>query len=86
MLESEIQRRISEALKKREWFVIKLIQTSCNGIPDLLCLKAGCTVFVEVKQPGRVAGDLQKYRHDKLRKQGFEVIVATSLKDVEHLK
>lgn len=86
MREAEIQKKITSNLIKKEWLVIKLIQTNCNGIPDLLCLKAGAAVFIEVKQPGQQPRDLQKYRHDKLRKQGFEVIVATSLTDIEHLK
>jgi hypothetical protein len=62
--------------------VVKLIQTNCNGIPDLMCLKNGKTIFVEVKQPGREPTELQKYRHAELIKQGFTVHVMTSEKDI----
>ena len=62
--------------------VVKLIQTNCNGIPDLMCLKNGKTIFVEVKQPGREPTELQKYRHAELIKQGFQVHVLTSEKDL----
>ena len=62
--------------------VVKLIQTNCNGIPDLMCLKNGKTIFIEVKQPGREATELQKYRHAELIKQGFTVHVLTTEKDI----
>ncbi len=62
--------------------VIKLIQTNCNGIPDIMCLKNGKTIFIEVKQPGREPTELQKYRHYELIKQGFTVHVLTTDKDL----
>ncbi len=85
MLESAIQTQIRDALKKSGWIVIKLIQTSVNGVPDLLCLKAGRTVFIEVKQPGKYSTHLQRVRHSQLKAEGFEVIVATGKEDVKHL-
>lgn len=85
MRESVIQTRIREALEKADWIVIKLITTSKPGIPDLMALRQGVTVFIEVKQiTGKVA-PLQKYRHTQLTAAGFECIVARGLKDVEHL-
>jgi len=85
MLESQIQSKIKSTLEKRGWLVIKLIQTTHNGIPDLLCLKDSHTVFIEVKRPGLNPTPLQSYRHQELLKQGFQTIIATSLKDIEHL-
>jgi Holliday junction resolvase len=82
MRESIIQTQIKKYLETNGWMVIKLIQTSCNGIPDLMALKNGRTVFVEVKQPGKKPNDLQKYRIEKLNKAGFPAIVATSTHDV----
>jgi Holliday junction resolvase len=85
MKESEIQTGIKKQLESAGWLVVKCIQMSMNGWPDLQAHKAGKTVFVECKRPGQKPTDLQLYRHTQLRKQGFEVIVATSLKDIEHL-
>jgi Holliday junction resolvase len=82
MRESIIQAGVKKYLEKEGWMVIKLIQTSVNGIPDLLCLKDGRAVFIEVKQPGKKPTDLQQYRIEKLHKQGFEAISATSVADV----
>lgn len=85
MLESKIQTSIKNHLQKKGWFITKLIQTSTNGIPDLLCLKDGRVVFLEIKQPGKNPTELQLFRIEQLKKNGFETIVATSKKDIEHL-
>lgn len=82
MKESIVQQRIKNYLEINGWTVIKLIQTSMNGIPDLVCLKGGHTFFVEVKQPGKKPSDLQAYRIDKLKKAGFDTVVAHDLNDV----
>jgi Holliday junction resolvase len=84
MRESIIQRQIKEYLEKDGWMVIKLIQTSCNGIPDLMALKDGRAIFLEVKQPGKKPNDLQQYRIEKLQKAGFAAITATSVADVSN--
>lgn len=81
-MESKIQANIKARFERAGWIVVKLIQTNCNGIPDLMCLKGGKTVFVEVKQAGREPSELQKYRHAELIKQGFQVFVLTSEKDI----
>ena len=81
-MESKIQSNIKARFERAGWMVVKLIQTNCNGIPDLMCLKNGKTIFIEVKQPGREPTELQKYRHAELIKQGFTVHVLTSEKDI----
>lgn len=81
-MESKIQANIKAKFEKAGWIVVKLIQTNYNGIPDLMCLKMGKTVFVEVKQPGREPTELQKFRHSELTKQGFQVFTLTSEKDI----
>jgi Holliday junction resolvase len=86
MLESAIQSKIIKALEKAGWYVIKLIHTNKPGICDLECHRNGRTVYIEVKQPGEEATDLQLYRHKELRDHGIEVISeATSINDVKHL-
>lgn len=77
MLEQQIQSKIIKNLEKEGWYVVKLITTTKAGIPDLLCLKNGRTVFIEVKRPGGKVSKLQEFRHEELRKQGFEVIITT---------
>jgi Holliday junction resolvase len=81
-MESKIQANIKARFERAGWIVVKLIQTNCNGIPDLMCLKNGQTVFVEVKQPGRKPTDLQRFRHTQLIQSGFQVFTLTSEKDL----
>jgi len=75
ILESKIQAKIINDYESKGYYVIKLIKTNKNGIPDLICLKDGKAFFVEVKsEKGKVA-PLQKFRHEELLKFGFETIV-----------
>lgn len=86
MKESEIQSAIIHQLELWGWLVHKVIQSSKNGWTDLEAFRKGIAVFIEVKRPGEKPDDLQVYRHTKLRQQGFEVIVASSVKAIDHLK
>ena len=72
MLESKIQTKIKKKLEEKGYLVVKLIKTSCNGIPDLMCLKDGKVIFIEVKQPTGVLSELQKLRIKQLTDLGFE--------------
>lgn len=85
MKESDIQTKIKKQLEAHGWFVTKLIQTSTNGIPDLLALRNSRAVFIECKRPGYHPTPLQDYVAEKLRKQGFETITAWSTDQVKHL-
>lgn len=77
MLEQKIQSKIIKNLEKDGWYMVKLITTTKAGIPDLMAMKNGRTVFIEVKQPGGRVSKLQEFRHEELRKKGFEVIITT---------
>ena len=85
MRESEIQRQIIEKLTKSGWLVIKLERTNWNGIPDLMALKNGNTVFIEVKTDKGVVAHLQQHRIETLRRCGFHAFVARDLKDIQTL-
>ena len=41
-------------------------------------MRNGITLFIEVKRPGKEPGTLQQFRHEELRKQGFEVLILTA--------
>lgn len=86
-LESKIQREIVVFLEKHGWIVNKIIQCSKNGWTDLEAFRQyPQMIFIECKRPGEEPEDLQKYRHDKLRKLGWTVIVADKVEDVHHLR
>jgi Holliday junction resolvase len=75
MLEQARQKKISDRLKKEGWIVIKLIKTTMNGVPDLMALRNGETLFVEVKQPKGKLAPIQELRIQELKDQGFRVEV-----------
>jgi hypothetical protein len=57
-----------------------------SGVPDLLCLKNGRAVFLEVKQPGKKPTDLQVHRIKEIREIGGAVAeVVTSKKEAEEI-
>lgn len=76
-LESAIQADIIKRMEADGYFVVKLVLTNKKGIPDLLCLKNGKALFIEVKREGCKPRPLQEYRIEELRKLGFEVQVLT---------
>jgi Holliday junction resolvase len=83
--EAQIQRAILVKLEKLGWYVIKLIQTNKNGIPDLLCHKDGRTVYIEVKRPGHKPRALQVVRMRELDIAGIDSFVMSDINELERL-
>jgi Holliday junction resolvase len=81
-LESDIQRQIAQAMTKSGWLVVKLIQTNWNGIPDLMCIRKGVTIFLEVKRPNKDLEPLQDYRIKTLNSIGVHARRVDSLEDI----
>ena len=74
-LEAPIQAAIIKRLKAKGWLVAKVIQTTLNGWPDLLAIKDGLTVYIEVKRPGQGLSPLQLLRHEQIIDAGGIVYV-----------
>lgn len=74
MREQQIQSRRIKELEAEGYYVIKLINTNKNGIPDLIAIPKGSDViFVEVKKPGGKLSKLQEYRLKELEAHGVKV-------------
>ena len=60
-LESSITKSIQRLAKTRGWWVMKIAGGAFQraGVPDLLLIKSGRAVFLEVKQPGKKPTPLQ---------------------------
>ena len=86
MLESKVQKAISKKLQDHGWLVLKIIQLSANGYPDLMCLKNGEAVFIEVKQAGLKPRELQEFRIEQLNKHGFKSFYVDNKDDVRITK
>lgn len=69
-LESRIQTSIKRKLEKAGWYVGKF-EMSEAGFPDLVCLRKGQCVFIEVKQVKAKPRPLQLYRIKQLNEMGF---------------
>tara|TARA_R110002012_G_scaffold72696_1_gene185447 strand:+ start:947 stop:1189 length:243 start_codon:yes stop_codon:yes gene_type:complete len=73
MTEQKIQSKRIKELEEEGYYVIKLIQTNKNGIPDLVAIPPECGVlFSEVKRPKGRLSRLQEYRIKELRKHGIK--------------
>ena len=80
--EAAIQRQVMKALEKEGWTCVKLIQTNLNGMPDLLCLRHGMTMFVEVKSETGKVSPMQLHRIQQLKMNGFGAYVVSSVKQL----
>ena len=70
MTEQQIQSKIKKKLQEQGWYVTKLIKTSTNGIPDLLAIKNGKAMFIEVKREQGKLSPLQQLRIQELSEAG----------------
>lgn len=73
MTEQKIQKKRIDQLESEGYYVIKLIKTNKNGIPDLIAIRGdGSILFSEIKtERGRVS-KLQEYRLKELNDNGFK--------------
>jgi hypothetical protein len=74
MTEQQIQSKRIKELEDEGYYVIKLIKTNKNGIPDLLAIPPNANVlFSEVKTSVGKVSKLQEFRHKELKDKGFNV-------------
>lgn len=71
-LESRITATIKMAAMRSGWWVMKIHggPYQVAGIPDLLLIRNGMAVFLEVKQPGKKATAAQLRRMDEIEEMG----------------
>lgn len=76
MTEQQIQTKLIKELEDKGYYVIKLMKTNKNGIPDLIAIPKDSDVeFIEVKRPDGKLSKLQEYRIKELIKHGIKAIV-----------
>jgi hypothetical protein len=74
MKEQQIQAKKIKELEAQGYYVIKLINTNKNGIPDLIAIPPDSDVlFVEVKKPDGKMSKLQEFRKKELENHGIKV-------------
>lgn len=79
-MESKLQLKIINDLDKKGYYVVKIIRCNKSGHPDIEAFKNKKAYFIEVKDENKTTEEdgLQEYRHEQLRKQGFNVWVVSN--------
>ena len=76
MREQQIQTKKIKELEALGYYVIKLVTTNKNGIPDIIAIPPNSDVlFVEVKGPNGKLSKLQEFRIKELEKHGIKTEV-----------
>lgn len=76
MTEQQIQSKRIKQLEQAGYYVIKLIKTNKNGIPDLVAIPPRSRVlFSEVKTPTGRLSKLQEFRIKELKERGIRTEV-----------
>lgn len=73
--ERDVERPSKEYAKKRRWWVMKVLLSDRNGVPDGLFIRSGRVIFIEFKAPGELPSGQQLKRHKEIRDQGIAVFV-----------
>ena len=76
MTEQQIQSKRIKQLESEGYYVLKLVQTNKNGIPDVIDIPPNCgVVFSEIKTPKGRLSKLQEYRLKELEAHGLRTEV-----------
>ncbi|HAY88485.1 MAG TPA: hypothetical protein DCY51_03515 [Bacteroidetes bacterium] len=76
MTEQQIQKKRIDQLEKEGYYVLKLIKTNKNGIPDVVAMHPEKGVlFSEIKTPKGRLSKIQEYRLKEIKGYGFDVEV-----------
>lgn len=96
-LEFVIQCDIVKKLRMKDWLVFHVDNGNIKsmgklkkmglqkGIPDLVALKLGKIVFLEIKTLNGIISKEQLLIHERLEKEMFEVRVVRGIDDIEDL-
>ena len=76
------QTEIKKEMERKGYDVLNLIKLGVAGYPDLLCLKDGVSIFIECKELNDTLKPLQKYKIDKLIKNGFQAYCTQKSKGI----
>ena len=76
MTEQQIQSKRIKQLEEEGYYVLKLLKTNKNGIPDLVAIPPDSGVlFSEIKTPKGRLSRLQKFRLKELSHHGIRTEV-----------
>jgi hypothetical protein len=74
MRESEIEKALTQEVKKRGGLALKFVSPGMIGVPDrIIMMEGGRFAFIELKAPGKKMRPLQIKRKRQLEALGFLV-------------
>ena len=72
---SKFQTKTIKRLKAKGWKVLKIIRLNESGYPDILAMRKGITIWIEVKEANDTLKPLQAFRIKELKENGFNAFV-----------
>lgn len=86
MLESQIERRLVDGVKRLGGMCIKFVSPGTPGVPDrIIITPTGQVIFVELKtETGRLS-KIQRYVVGQMQLRGADVRVVKGIDEVKHL-
>lgn len=85
MIERELVNKIQKWLKEHGYYCIKTADKWTSGIPDLVVIGHGKTLFLEVKRLEGKVSAIQNYTIMQINIHGGEAYIVKSLDDVKNL-
>lgn len=86
MIESQIERRLVDGVKRLGGMCIKFVSPGTPGVPDrIIITSTGKVIFVELKtETGRLS-KIQRYVVGQMQNRGADVRVVKGLDEVKQL-
>lgn len=83
--ETKIKKEIKQWLNLFNWFCFPILQGmgAYKGISDIIAIKKGVVLFIEVKTPTGKQSDNQKAFEDMIKNSGGHYLIARNYHDVE---
>jgi hypothetical protein len=83
--ETKIKNEIKKWLNLFNWFCFPILQGmgAYKGISDIIAIKNGTVLFIEVKTPKGKQSEYQMKFEDMIKNYGGHYLIARSYRDVE---
>ena len=85
MSESELKRKVTATLRRKKIFYLSLQDKFTSGIPDLLLLKDGKYVWIELKDLKGKVTKVQELMHYLIRSNGGKVYVVRTIENLKEI-
>ncbi len=85
MLESTIEKKVSEYAKSKGWLSYKFVSPSNRGVPDRIYIKGGECIFIEFKAPKKKPTKLQDKIIERIRNEGILVYIIDNIDEGKNI-